>query len=324
MRIIVTGGCGFIGSHVVDCLLAKGHHVMAVDNFLSGRDHWLEDAPRPAIRQVDVTQRRALSVAFQEWKPEAVFHLAGQSYAPLCEKDPVAAYDLNMVGAYNVLALSWNSEVKQFFFASSADVYAPSSNAHREDDPTLPATVHGRSKLLAESLCRDALEWGWGASMVVGRIFNAVGRRETVPHLVPEMMRRMRTGLPPPNPGDLSLVRDFVDVRSLARAIVDVTLAAKGFEVCNLGSGVAVTVQQMVDRVVQASRRDVEFPAASRKQTREPKVLVADSSRLRQLIGSSIRPADEATILEMLVESEQSPEGWVPMAPAAISNGRRG
>ncbi len=325
MRVLVTGGCGFIGSHVVDYLLAKGHHVMAVDNFFSGRDHWLESATRPEIRQVDITQRRALSAAFQEWKPDAVFHLAGYPYIPFCEKDPVAAYDLNIVGTYNVLALSWNSGVQRFFFASSADVYAPSSGAHREDDPTAPITVHGRSKLLAESLCRGALEWGWSTSMVIGRIFNAVGRRATAPHLVPEIMKHMSAAWPIQSLGDPSAVRDFIDVRSLAQALTDVTLASDGCELCNLGSGVSTTVQQMADLIMQTSGRDLRVLASgSRQQVSKRKALIADTSRLKKLIGYAISPADEATILKVLAEYELPVQGWPPAVPALVGRGHSG
>ncbi len=325
MRVLVTGGCGFIGSHVVDYLLAKGHSVMAVDNFLAGQDHWVESALKPEIRQADITQRRALSVAFQEWKPDAVFHLAGYSYLPFCEKDPVAAYDLNVVGTYNVLALSWNCGVRRFFLASSADVYAPSFSPHREEDPTAPITVHGRTKLLAEALCFDAIEWGWATSMVIGRIFNAVGGRATAPHLVPEIMRHLRMAWPIQSLGDPSLVRDFVDVRSLAQALVDVTLAVDGCEICNLGSGVPTSVEQMVRMIARAAQRDVKvLSGAPRQQVSPRKMLVAETGHLRALIGYGIKPADESTILDLLGEYELPAPGNLPAASLLPSNGQRG
>jgi UDP-glucose 4-epimerase len=219
MRVLVTGGGGFIGSHVVDYLISLGHRVVVVDNFFSGRDHWETQSVRPVIATVDLLDRRELSAVFSHCKPLAVFHLAAHHYIPFCEKNPDAAYDLNVVGTLNILHEASKVGVESVFFASTADVYAPSPRAHMEDDAIGPFTVYGRTKLIGEMICRGTIDWEWRTNLLIGRIFNAVGTRETNPHLVPEIIEQVARGASELRVGNLFPTRDFVDLPTQARAI---------------------------------------------------------------------------------------------------------
>ena len=125
MKVFVTGGAGFIGSHVADYLLSLGHTVIVVDNLFSGRDHWQTQTVRPELAVVDILDRPSLSELFSRHKPEAVFHLAAHHYLPFCEKNPSAAYDLNIGGTVNVLCEASRTGVDRVFFASTADVMPP-------------------------------------------------------------------------------------------------------------------------------------------------------------------------------------------------------
>jgi UDP-glucose 4-epimerase len=307
MKAIVTGGLGFIGSHVVDTLLEDGWQVMVLDNYFSGRDHWGLEQPRPEIRRTDICNRDQVQAAFREWKPETVFHMAAHHYIPYCEANPFEAYDLNVTGTLNVLMASAENSVERFFFASTADVYAPSPKPHREDDAVGPFTIYGRTKLLGEGLCRGALEWGWKADLLIGRLFNAVGRRETNPHLVPEVVKQIGDGAETLRLGNLFPTRDFVDVNTQARAIVDATLRLNGFETCNIGSGVAVPVQHMVDLAIQAAGRPINVVSDPAKQrASERNNLCGDVNRLKALIGYAPEPAGEQSIRAILAESRET------------------
>ena len=303
MKAIVTGGLGFIGSHIVDHLLHDGLEVLVLDNFFSGRDRWEAAATRPEIRRVDIRVRGQLLEAFSDFEPEIVFHMAAHHYIPYCEANPVEAYDLNVIGTLNVLAASFGSEVKRLFFASTADVYAASPRPHREDDAIGPFTTYGHTKLVGEQLCRDALNWGWRSNLLIGRIFNAVGKRETNPHLVPEVVKQIARGANELRLGNLFPTRDFVDVDTQARAIVDATQRVEGIETCNIGSGVARSVREMVDIAIDAAGRPVTIATdPSKVRAAERNNLCADVSRLKALIGGAPMPAGEASIRAILSE----------------------
>jgi UDP-glucose 4-epimerase len=304
MKALVTGGLGFIGSHVVDELMDRGHSVMVLDNFSTGRDHWIGSHSRPDIRNLDIKDRPLVRRAFQEWKPEIVFHLAAHHYIPFCDQHPAEAYDLNLTGTLNILTESVSTGVGRFFFASTADVYAPSPKPHRENDAVGPFTIYGHTKLLGELLCRGALEWNWKADLLIGRLFNAVGKRETNPHLVPETVKQIAKGASVVRLGNLFPTRDFVDVVTQSQAIVDAACCISGFEICNIGSGVPVTVQHMVDVIVRAAGRPVTVASDPLKQrASERNNLCADTNRLRTIIGYAPKPADEASIRAILAEN---------------------
>src|ERR1019366_8826793 len=103
MKVLVTGGCGFIGSHVVDYLMSLGYSVVIVDNLFSGRDHWAGQGIRPEIAVVDIRDKEALSSVFSSHNPGVVFHLAAHHYIPFCDRNPIVAYELNVGGTLNVL-----------------------------------------------------------------------------------------------------------------------------------------------------------------------------------------------------------------------------
>jgi UDP-glucose 4-epimerase len=122
-----------------------------------------------------------LSETFSQYKPNAVFQLAAHHDIPFCEENPAAAYDLNVCGTLSVLSEASKSEVDGVFFASTADVYVPSPRPHTEDDAPGPFSTYGRTQLIGEMIRGGIADWGWRPHLLVGRIFNAVGPRETNP-----------------------------------------------------------------------------------------------------------------------------------------------
>lgn len=321
MRVLVTGGCGFIGSHVVDYLLSLNYDVLVVDNFFSGRDHWQGLAIRPEIADLDILDRNGLSNIFSRYRPDVVFHLAAHHYIPYCDANPVAAYDLNVVGTLNVLSESSRQGVERMFFASTADVYAPSPKPHAEDDAIGPFTVYGRTKLIGELMCRGAGDWGWKNHLLIGRLFNAVGTRETNPHLVPEIIGQIAKGVSELRLGNLFATRDFVDLSTQARAIVDAMFAVRGIETFNIGSGVAVRISQMIEMILAEAGRHIDVvvdPAKVRAAERSN--LCASTNRLRSLIGYAPEPASARTIREILTEAKVGGETLLGAASAASSS----
>jgi UDP-glucose 4-epimerase len=248
--------------------------------------------------------REALAATLAEHRPEAVFHLAAHHYIPFCEREHDAAYDLNIVGTINVLNECKTAGVQRVFFASTADVYAPSPRAHSEDDALGPLTVYGRTKLIGEMICRGTIDWGWQPHLLIARLFNAVGTRETNPHLVPEIVHQIAKGVSELRLGNLFPTRDFVDVLIQARGIVDVTFAVHGIETVNISSGVSVKVAQMVDLILTESGQHVHLVADSDKtRAAERNNLCGTTNRLKQLIGYAPSPAGAQTIRDILDEA---------------------
>ena len=317
MKVFVTGGGGFIGSHVVDYLMSLGHQVVVLDNFCSGRDHWRGQNRRPTLSIIDLLDREALSGVFSQHKPDAVFHLAAHHYIPFCEQNPVAAYDLNVSGTVGVLSEASKSGVHRVFFASTADVYAPSPRPHIEDDALGPFTVYGRTKLIGELICRGVVDWGWRPNLLIGRIFNAVGLRETNPHLVPEVISQIARGVPELRLGNLYPTRDFVDLPTQARAIVDATFAIHGIETANIGSGNAVSVGEMIDMILSEAAHHIRVVIDPKKaRAAERSSLCGTTDRLRSLIGYTPEPARRQTIRTILDEAQLQ----VLAAPAALGD----
>ena len=307
MKVFVTGGAGFIGSHVADYLLSLGHTVIVVDNLFSGRDHWRTQTVRPELAVVDILDRPSLSELFSRHKPEAVFHLAAHHYLPFCEKNPSAAYDLNIGGTVNVLCEASRTGVDRVFFASTADVYAPSPRSHAEEDEIGPFNVYGQTKSISETICRGAANWEWKPNLLIGRIFNAVGTRETNPHLVPEIIGQIARGTSSLSVGNLFPTRDFVDVLTQARAIVDATMAVRGMVTVNIGSGVSIQVGQIIDIILAEAGRQMKVVVDPAKiRTTERENLCASTDRLKKLIGYVPEPAGSQTIRSILTEAHLS------------------
>ena len=248
MRVVVTGGAGFIGKHLLDWLIADGHEAMAIDDLSRGRPEHIPS--RVNLERVDLSQISAgdLGRQFEAFDAEAVVHLAGVHFIPECLANPERTFAINAKSTHTLIEAVQLSAVSRVVLASTMDVYAAKDRVHGEADPLAPSNIYGLTKALSEQLLEYAVRVGACESGVALRLANVYGPNETNPHIIPDALKRIleRTA-PALVMGYLGAVRDFVYVKDIARAFgIAVTKAAPGFCTLNAGTGHAVPVRTVV------------------------------------------------------------------------------
>jgi len=248
--ILVTGGAGFIGSHIVERLLALGHEVRVLDNFSTGRRENLSsfeddiDVREEDIRDVSGVERAVKGV-------EVVFHEAALASVPRSVADPVSSNEVNVTGTLNLLVASRDSGVRRFVFASSSSVYGDSPELpKRESMAPSPESPYAASKLAAENYCRIFSSL-YGLECVSLRYFNVFGPRQNpgsqYAAVVPLFVTALLEGTPPVIYGDGEQSRDFTYVANVVDANV-LALSADGVagEVFNVACGRTSTVNELL------------------------------------------------------------------------------
>jgi UDP-glucose 4-epimerase len=304
-KILVTGGCGFIGSALVDVLHRHTHEVHVVDDLSLGKDYWIGKSDRPQLHVQDILDATALDALFEKINPDIVFHLAAHHFIPLCENNPYDAYRLNVGGTLNVLESCRKTRVKQLFFASTGDVYPPAFTPHREVDTVSPIYVYGHTKIIAEQICIKFFETHLvDSSLIIGRIFNATGRRETNPHLIPEVVKQITEGKRVVEVGNLWPKRDFVDVDSMAEVIANLTFNSSGIELVNIGSGEVQEIGQVLELLKAAAPHPVDVVSIpERRRPNDRPFLCPDVTRLKRLNGTPAKPFSASTARLLFAEA---------------------
>jgi UDP-glucose 4-epimerase len=261
MRALVTGGAGFIGSHVVEALLARGDEVHVVDDLSNGRR---EHVPAPANLHVrDV--REPLDAIVRDTGAEAIVHLAAQADVRVSVAEPAFDAAVNVLGTVNVLEAARQSGARVVFASTGGAIYGECDAPAREEDPCLPLSPYGAAKLAGEGYL-GAFGRLYGAPHVALRFGNVYGPRQD-PHgeagVVAIFLGRLLEGLECRIFGDGSQSRDYVYAGDVARA----TLAALDCDVAgvvNVGTGIATTVLDLyaVCRSVAGSSADPVHEAA--------------------------------------------------------------
>jgi UDP-glucose 4-epimerase len=262
-RIVVIGGAGFLGSHVVDQLTATGaREIVVLDNFVRGTRANLADAARdPRVEIVDgsitdVDLLRSLMTG-----TDLVVHLAGL-WLYECVHQPRSALDVNVVGTFNVVEAAQQAGVRRVVYSSSASVYGDAVfTPMTEDHPFNNRTMYGATKIAGEQFFRAFYEQH--KSDYVGlRYMNIYGPRMdykgTYVSVIMKVLDRIDAGLPPIIFGDGSQAYDFVHVGDVARANILALQADATDEFFNIGIGVKTTIRELVDLLLEITGSDLE------------------------------------------------------------------
>jgi nucleoside-diphosphate-sugar epimerase len=310
-KVLVTGGAGFIGSHLVDRLLVEGFEVTVVDDFSAGQmqnilHHRNLDEfhlVRGDIRDIGLVKRAVEGV-------EAVFHEAALVDVPLSIENPLLFNDVNLVGTLNLLKACLDSNVKRFVFASSAAVYGDSKPAKKSENTLCrPISPYAVSKLAAENYVRVFNEL-YGLETVSLRYFNMYGPRQvsgsSCSGVITVFVNRLLSGQPPIIYGDGTQTRDFVHVDDVVSANM---LALKNKnavgEVLIIATGIATSVCELAERLQEVTNTKRLKPIFAEPRAGDIEHCSADISKAEKLLGfhPKIRLVDG---LSSLVEWHQN------------------
>jgi UDP-glucose 4-epimerase len=305
VRVLVTGGAGYIGSVVGEELLAAGHGVVVYDDLSKGHRDAVPEAA--AFVEADLLDRPTLERTLVEHRIDAVVHMAARSLVSESVRAPAIYYRSNVIGSLTLADAMLAAGVHRLVFSSTAALYGePAKQPIEEDDPTRPTNPYGETKLAFER----ALAWYSAATplrTISLRYFNAAGasarsgeRHDPESHLVPLVLRAALRGeaiavfgndYPTP---DGTCVRDYIHVIDLARAHVlalEALAAGRPSRAYNLGGGSGASVRQVIDVARRVTGRAIAVRDAPRRPG-DPAVLVASSARIQSELGW--RPAHES------------------------------
>jgi UDP-glucose 4-epimerase len=298
VRTLVTGGAGFIGSHLCELLLAQGHDVVAVDNLACGRlSNFASFAKHPSFQfiQADIRNVEALRPAFEgiEW----VFHLAGLADIVPSIEQPDNYYNTNVTGTYNVLECARGHGIKRFVYAASSSSYGiPEVYPTPETSPIQPQYPYALTKYMGEEL---VLHWArtYRLPALSLRLFNVYGPRSrttgTYGAVFGVFLAQKIHGQPFTVVGDGRQTRDFTYVTDVAQAFLCAANSDLSGEAMNVGSGNHYSVNRLVELL---GGEVVHIP----KRPGEPDCTFADVNRIRQQLGWKAAVSFEVGVGNML------------------------
>ena len=291
MRILVTGGAGYIGSHTLIELLARGHKLFVIDNYANSSPEVLgavqEITGQPFCSdKVDITDELAMGEVFSAFGPEAVIHFAGLKAVGESEELPLYYYEVNVGGSVALLKCMSEHGCNSIIFSSSATVYGePQYLPYDEGHPLAPVNVYGRTKYFIEEIIRDWARAGEGRRGILLRYFNPVGAHPSgkigenprgIPNNLMPFISQVATGVREQlkvfggdyDTVDGTGVRDYLHVCDLADghvAALDYLSQCDGVEAFNLGTGNGVSVLELVSAFEEASGQKIPYQIVDRR-----------------------------------------------------------
>jgi UDP-glucose 4-epimerase len=319
MKVLVTGGAGYIGSHAVRRLLKDGHDVTVVDNFSHGCGSAVESAgvgleKRAQIIEGCISDRVSMTRILRQNDIEAVMHFAAFIEVGESVADPAKYYKNNFSGALEMMEAMHDADVKRLVFSSTAAVYGnPESTPISEDQDLAPINPYGRSKMMVELAIEDFAR-AYGLGYAILRYFNVAGGNpegligechEPESHLIPRILDAacghadaigvFGTNYPTK---DGTCVRDYIHVEDLVDAHIlamNALTPGKG-NIFNLGSETGFTVREVIEACAKAT--GIEIPVTEKpRRPGDPAVLVASSEKIRNMLGWRRRYPDLETIV---------------------------
>ncbi len=322
MKVLVTGGAGYIGSHIVKLLGEKGYDIVVVDNLSKG---YKEAVLYGTLEIGDLGDTEFLNSVFQKHKPEAVLHFAAFIEVGESVKEPIKYYKNNTQNTINLIDTMLKNKVNKFIFSSTAAVYGnPEKVPIPETEKIKPINPYGQSKAFVEKILEDtskAKEFKY----ISLRYFNAAGadpsgligeRHKPESHLIPLILKTAKGerksikifGTDYPTP-DGTCIRDYIHVNDLADVHVlalEHLLQGGNSEVFNCGYGYGYSVREVIETAKRVTGIDFKVEETDRREG-DPAVLVADSKKLKEKLKWFPKFDDLEYIIKTAWEWEKNP-----------------
>ncbi len=331
-KILVTGGAGYIGSHVVRQLVERGEDVVVLDNLSTGYRSAVLDAP---LVVGDTSDRELVARVLDEHRVDTVLHFAAHTIVPESVAQPLKYYGNNTCATRNLLEQCDRAGVRRFVFSSTAAVYGiPAEGLAREDSPTAPINPYGLSKLMSEWMLRDLAAASQKLRYVALRYFNVAGSDPggRIGHSAPTATLLVKVGCQVaagvrenvsifgtdyPTP-DGTGVRDYIHVEDLAAAhlkALDYLARGGASTTLNCGYGHGYSVREVLKTVEKVAGHPLQTLQGPRRAG-DPPTLVAHAERIRQVLGWEPRHDD----LEQIVRSQLQWESRLKREPDLLRN----
>lgn len=298
--ILITGGAGYIGSHVNKLLNKYGYKTVVFDNLTNGHRELVKWG---RFYDGDLLDKESIRNVFLKEKIDAVMHFAAFAYVGESVKDPIKYYLNNVIGTMNLLEVMLEHNVTTFIFSSTCAIYGnPNEVPIKETHPKNPINPYGKSKLTVESMLED-FSRAYGLNYISLRYFNAAGAdpegdigewHDPEPHLIPNVLDAALGlkkyveiyGVDYDTP-DGTCIRDFIHVCDLAEAHIlalESLLQNPKSDVFNLGTGQGFSVKEVISHVEKVTGKSVPIKVAQRREG-DPSILIADPSKAERELG---------------------------------------
>ena len=291
MTILVTGGAGFIGSHVVEALLARGDKVTVVDDFNDFYDPALKRrnvatfANRVPIVEADIRDLAALRAIFSSGRFDAVAHIAARAGIRPSVAQPRLYTEVNILGTQNLLELAREFGVRKFVFASSSSVYGVGQPVPFREDaaPLHPISPYAASKLAAEALCH-VYHHLHGLDVACPRLFTVYGPRQRPDLAIHKFTSAIMRGKPVEIYGDGATARDYTYSDDVVQGFLAALDRCAGFEIVNLGESRTVELRELVQLIEGAVGKKAQLRQLPAQPGDVP-ITYADISKAKRLLG---------------------------------------